>query len=132
MSADCHVSDSAVVGTFPGRDITRGTGLLGRTVITFANVVGRMLCIHPCLLLCKIVDFCKVYWSPRFVCLSVCLFVCLFVCLSVCSRCTGHTTGPVFLKFSQLMYSVPSTLKKFFGKIWVKVKVKATTFVKIT
>ena len=27
------MSDSAVVGTFPGRDITRGIGLLGRTVI---------------------------------------------------------------------------------------------------
>ena len=59
------------------------------------------------LLLCKIVDFCKVYWSPRFVCLSVCVSVCLsvcvsvclFVCLSVCSRCTGHTTGPIFLIF---------------------------------
>ena len=27
------MSDSAVVGAFPGRDITRGTCLLGRTVI---------------------------------------------------------------------------------------------------
>ena len=44
-------------------------------IITFANVVGRMLCIHPCLSVCL------------FVCLSVCLFVCLFVCLSV-SRIT--------------------------------------------
>ena len=33
----------------------------GGTLVTFANVVGRMLCIHPRL--------------------SVCLFVCLFVCL---------------------------------------------------
>ena len=31
-----------------------------KNFITFANVVGRMLCIHPCL--------------------SVCLSVCLFVC----------------------------------------------------
>ena len=30
--------DSAVVGTFPGRDITRGTGLLGRTVIVTNNI----------------------------------------------------------------------------------------------
>ena len=37
-------------------------------LITFANVVGRMLCIHPRLSVCL------------FVCLSVCLFVCLFVC----------------------------------------------------
>ena len=29
-----------------------------------------------CLLLFEIFDFRKVYWSPRFVCLSVCLFVC--------------------------------------------------------
>ena len=36
-------------------------------IVTFANVVGQMLCIHPCL--------------------SVCLFVCLSVCLSV-SRIT--------------------------------------------
>ena len=47
-------------------------------------------------LLCKIVDFCKVYWSPRFVTLqnrrflqsilvtTVCLSVCLFVCLLLC------------------------------------------------
>ena len=33
MSAVCHVSDTLVVGTFLGRDITRGIGLLGRTVI---------------------------------------------------------------------------------------------------
>ena len=33
MSADWHVSDSAVVGTFPGRAIARGIGLLERTVI---------------------------------------------------------------------------------------------------
>ena len=45
-------------------------------MITFANVVGRMLCIHPCLSVCLSVCL--------FVCLSVCLFVCLSVCLFVC------------------------------------------------
>ena len=37
---------------------------VGVSIITFANVVGRMLCIHPRLSVCL------------FVCLSVCLFVC--------------------------------------------------------
>ena len=32
------MSDSAVVGTFPGRDITQGTGLLGRTVIVTVTI----------------------------------------------------------------------------------------------
>ena len=112
----------------------------------FAKYIGQYR-----LLLCKIVDFCKVYWSPRFVtlqnrrflqsilvttvclsvCLSVCLFVCLSVCLSVIARCTGHTTGPIFLKIWQLMYSVPRTLAIFFGENRIKIKVKVTTFVKI-
>ena len=41
----------------------------------FAKYIG-----HRGLLLCEIFDFRKVYWSPRFVCVSVCLSVCLFVC----------------------------------------------------
>ena len=53
---------------------TSGTNILH--IITFANVVGRMLCIHPCLSVCLSVCL--------FVCLSVCLFVCLSVCLFVC------------------------------------------------
>ena len=100
-------------------------------LVTFANVVGRMLCIHPRLLLCKIVDFCKVYWSPRSVCLFVCLLLCKivdfckvywspqFVCLlhlSVCSRCTGHNTGPIVLILCQLVYSGPTTMAKCFGQ----------------
>ena len=81
----------------------------------------------------KIVDFCKVYWSPLFVCLSVRLFVCLSVCLFVClSVCTvRHMTSPIFLKIRQLMYSVPRTLAIFLGKNRIKRKVKVTTFVKI-
>ena len=45
-SADGHVSDSVVVGTFPGRDITRGTGLLGRTVIVTVIIYVFLAQVH--------------------------------------------------------------------------------------
>ena len=31
---------------------------------------AAFICVFVCLLLCKIVDFCKVYWSPRFITLQ--------------------------------------------------------------
>ena len=93
-------------------------------VITFTNVVGRILCIHPCL---------SVTLQNRiflYIGLSVCLFVCLLVCLSVLERSTGHKTGPIFLKCLQRMDSTLSTMAKLFGQNWIKVKVNGSTFVK--
>ena len=59
---------------------------IGRLLDTKSNTSKKDCCkyksssfmipqVSVCLLLCKIVDFCKVYWSPRSVCLSICLSV---------------------------------------------------------
>ena len=76
-------------------------------IITFANVVGRMLCIHPCLSVCLFVtlrnskSFRKVYWSVA--------FVCLFVCLSFCLSSSTHSSAPIKFIFSQPLHLVHRT-----------------------
>ena len=102
-----------------------------------------------CLLLFEIFDFRKVYWSPRFVtlqnrrflqsilvtavCLSVCLSVCLFVCLSVRQfaiyRPYHWIDRPDFFTYDVLWFKYDTN---FFFWNRIKVKVKVTTFVKIT
>ena len=49
---------------------------------SWANVMYSPLFV--CLLLCKIVDFCKVYWSPRFVTLQNRRFLQSILVTAVC------------------------------------------------
>ena len=37
------------------------TTVVANTVVTFANIVGRMLCIHPCLCVCLLAGLLKNY-----------------------------------------------------------------------
>ena len=82
-------------------------------------------------LLFEIFDFRKVYWSPRFVCLSVCLSVCLFVCLSVrlqrLYRPHRLSDRPNF--FSKRCLLDTRQCRTFFFENRIKAKVKVTTLV---
>ena len=97
---------------------------------SWANVMYSPLFV--CLLLCKIVDFCKVYWSPRFVTFrnlrfsesilvtAVCLFVCLSVCLSVCPSSKALQAAPLVRSswfFAEDVFWTRDNAELFFFKI---------------
>ena len=75
----------SATGTLGGGDEGGGNeGIVGGKGKRCEEFVSELQGTAVCLLLCKIVDFCKVYWSPRFVTLQNRRFLQSILVTAVC------------------------------------------------